>query len=83
VLPPGTPPPKLQERIKRRMGRWILRRLQKRVEKEWREYDHSPRVTLGPWLPGRQAQRGETQVYRSFVQIHFHPRSRPNDSSKF
>ena len=58
------------------MSRWILRRLQKRVEREWREYEHVPTVSFGPLLPGRRASRGETQVYRSFVQIHFHPRSR-------
>lgn len=71
------PTPKLHESIKGRVGRWILRRVQKRIEKEWREYEHTPKVSFGPLLPGRRAKRGDTHVYRSFVQIHFHPRERP------
>ena len=55
------------------MSRWILRRLQKRAEKEWREYEH--KISFGPLLP-RRARAGEPQIYRSFVQIHFHPRER-------
>ena len=65
----------MHDRVTRRVGRWILRRLQKRVEREWREYEHRPKVSFGPLLPGIRVRRGETQVYRSFVQIHFHPRS--------
>jgi hypothetical protein len=69
------PHPRLRERLKRRVGGWIVRRLQKRVEREWREYDHSPKVSLGPWSR-RRSEQGGTQVYRSLVQIHFHPRNR-------
>ena len=67
--------PRLRDRISRKVGGWMVRRLQKRLEREWREYDHSPKVSLGPWSRQRSA-RGDTQVYRSLVQIHFHPRER-------
>lgn len=53
----------------------MARRLQKRVAREWHEYDHSPQVSVGPWFR-RRSPEGGTQVYRSLVQIHFHPRSR-------
>lgn len=62
-------------RMKRRVGSWIMRRLQKRLEREWREYEHAPKVSLGPWRR-RRSDEGGTPVYRSLVQIHFHPRNR-------
>jgi hypothetical protein len=64
----------LRERAAQRLGKWMVGRLQKRVEREWREYDHSPKVSVSP-LRGRSSHDG-TQVYRSLVQIHFHPRER-------
>jgi hypothetical protein len=54
----------------------MLRRLQRRVEREWREYKQPPEVSVGPFFRSRRLSRGETQVYRSLVQIHFHPRDR-------
>jgi len=53
----------------------MLKRLQRRMEREWREYDHAPKVSLGPWSR-KSTEHGGTQVYRSLVQIHFHPRER-------
>jgi hypothetical protein len=58
-----------------RVGKWMFRRLQKRVEREWAEYEHSPKVSFSPLR--RRSGRDGTQVYRSLVQIHFHPRERP------
>jgi hypothetical protein len=53
----------------------MVRRLQRRAEREWREYDHAPKVSFGPLL--RKRSRGDcAPVYRSLVQIHFHPRER-------
>ena len=64
----------LRTRLKRRVGRWMLKHLQKRLEREWREYEHAPKVTLASWSR-RHREQGGTQVYRSLVQVHFHPRN--------
>jgi hypothetical protein len=69
------PRPGLRERAALRVRKWISRRLQKRLEREWREYDHTPKVSFGPLLR-RCSKRAGTPVYRSLVQIHFHPRAR-------
>lgn len=58
-----------------RLQGWMLRRLQKRIAREWQDYEHTPKVSLGPWRR-RRSGHGDTQVYRSLVQIHFHPRAR-------
>ena len=67
----GEHKPSLRQRAVRRVGKWIANRLQKRAEREWAEYDHSPKVSFGPL---RRTNRGDAPVYRSLVQIHFHPR---------
>jgi hypothetical protein len=48
-----------------------MRRLQRRIEREWGQYRHSPEVSVSPFLGTRSAKDG-THVYRSIVQIHFH-----------
>jgi hypothetical protein len=53
----------------------MVRRLQKRAEREWREYEHAPKVSFGPLLRKRSGTGGN-EVYRSLVQIHFHPRDK-------
>lgn len=75
VLDVSDVPQPWRKRMKRRVSGWIVRRLQKRVEREWREYEHAPKVSLGPWRR-RRSEAGGTQVYRSLVQIHFYPRNR-------
>jgi hypothetical protein len=70
------PRPRLRDRITQRFGGWMKRRLQKRVEREWREYKQPPEVSPGPFFRRKRPERGDTQVYRSMVQIHFHPRAR-------
>src|SRR5687767_3192371 len=77
-LPPAVipPRPKLRERIANSVSSWMRRRLQRRVEREWQEYKQPPEVSVGPFFRSRRHSRGDTQVYRSLVQIHFHPRNR-------
>jgi hypothetical protein len=53
------------------MGRWLTRRLQRRMEREWREYQQPPEVSIGPFW-GRRRKSDGSHVYRSLVQIHFH-----------
>ena len=68
------PKPGLRKRIAHKVGQWLIKRLQKRAEREWAEYWHSPKVSFGPLVPAR-SDRHKPQVYRSLVQIHFHPRA--------
>jgi hypothetical protein len=46
------------------------------MEREWREYQQPPEVSVGPFFRSRRYNPAGTQVYRSLVQIHFHPRRR-------
>jgi hypothetical protein len=48
-----------------------MRKLQRRLEREWREYTRPPEITVGPFRGGHSARK-TGQVYRSIVQIHFH-----------
>jgi hypothetical protein len=56
------------------IGRWVQRRLQRKLAREWSDYQHPPEVSLGPFFRSRRGEREGTQVYRSVVQIHFHRR---------
>jgi hypothetical protein len=66
------PLPALRERVAGVIGRWMMRRLQRRVAREWKDYRHPPEVSVGPFFRSRRHDREGAQVYRSFVQIHFH-----------
>jgi hypothetical protein len=53
------------------MGHWLARRMQRRLEREWHEYQQPPEVSVG--LFGRRPRSVDGHhVYRSLVQIHFH-----------
>jgi hypothetical protein len=64
--------------MRRRMfiaiNRWVMRRLQRKMMREWADYRHRPEVSVGPFFRSRRLARNGTQVYRSLVQIHFHRR---------
>jgi hypothetical protein len=61
----------VRKRVAAAMGRWLTRRLQRRVAKEWREYEEPPEVSVGPFWRRHRKTDG-SHVYRSLVQIHFH-----------
>jgi hypothetical protein len=63
--------PPVRKRVAAAMGRWLTRRLQRRMKREWREYQQRPEVSVGPFWRRRQTADG-SHVYRSLVQIHFH-----------
>jgi hypothetical protein len=70
---PGNPDIKapIRKRLAAAMGRWLTRRLQRRMEREWRAYQQPPEVSIGPFW-GRRRKADGSHVYRSLVQVHFH-----------
>ena len=62
----------IRRRMLKAVNRWVMRRLQRKMEREWAEYKHPPEVSIGPFFRSRRSGRDGTHVYRSLVQIHFH-----------
>jgi hypothetical protein len=46
----------------------------RRMKRELREYDSLPETRVAPFF--RRTPRGDSQVFRSLVQINFYPRPR-------
>jgi hypothetical protein len=57
----------------RPLQRWATRRMMRKLEREWAEYQHAPKVRLS-WLDRRRARAA---VSRSFIQVNFYPRRSP------
>jgi hypothetical protein len=57
----------------RTIGRWVARRVERRLRDEWDSYDHRPEVKLN-WSRGQSP--AALQNPRSLVQVNFyrHPR---------
>jgi hypothetical protein len=51
----------------------MLKRVKRRLQREWAEYAHDPQIKIGRLLKGMR-RRGRRQVFRSLVQVNFLPR---------
>jgi hypothetical protein len=49
---------------------------QRRLQREWNAYQHTPEVRLAPLFGRGRYERAHAQVFRSLVQVNFYPRPR-------